>query len=72
MRKTPRTTTEIREGIGTVLRFARKDLEAVHLVPADFEVADRNPEKCGLTKQDDGRLVRGFNGRLIEVLPVAK
>lgn len=72
MRKTARTTLEIRDGISTVLRFARKDIETVHLVPADFEVAARNPERCGLTKQDDGRLVRGFNGRLVEVRPSAE
>lgn len=61
-RKTPLTTHEISEGIRRVLAFARKDIETVHLIPCDFEVAKRNPGKCGLTLQDDGRLVLARGG----------
>ena len=69
-RRTPRDGDQIRADIGRLLECSSSKLKHIHLIKCDFEKVERNPERFGLTKQKNGRLVMTHNKKLIEILAI--
>ncbi len=66
-RKKAQTSDAIIARLALVLSHARSDLEAVHLIPCDFEKVKRKPGKYDATLLPDGRLVTTHKSKLIEI-----